>query len=259
MGFSRAAAALRELLVKGLRVPLGNYFDDYPIIVPEDVDSLVRRAAAAFGFRRKEGEKDRPWASVLLLLGVQLDLRRVLSDGVVSVENTDKRRDSIIQQLRGFLSAPHNVPPAAAAALAGKLGFACGQVFGRCGLAAIGPIRRHGLGGNGCAPDPLFLHSCEWWVGFLANATPRHLPTRRPRAPLVIFSDGACEAGRVSFGATMYDPEDGAMDMWGDEATADLTIFCARVSATCRLSGRPSCCPSSGRGSRGRRDVSTGL
>ena len=49
LGFNRAAHAIKSLIVRGLQVPCGHYFDDYPMVVPAEIATACDIAVKALG------------------------------------------------------------------------------------------------------------------------------------------------------------------------------------------------------------------
>ena len=69
----------------------------------------------------------------------------------------------------------------------------------------------------------------QWWVEHIENAKPRIVRTGRQRRPVYIFTDGSCDLDptrpcgvSAGYGAVMYDPEDGAVELFGGDVSDEL-------------------------------------
>ena len=63
------------------------------------------------------------------------------------------------------------------------------------------------------------LHcALQWWDTYLANTAPRIVRVGCPTPPLLVWTDGAHETEGIvlrSCGAVLYDPRDGALQVFG--------------------------------------------
>eukprot|EP00969_Alexandrium_andersonii_P319345 14107096-Alexandrium_andersonii.AAC.1 len=91
-----------------------------------------------------KAEKDLAFAAEFDVLGVRFLLGEAFRDGSFAVANTERRRAELQQCLQRCVESDTMTAPEAAS-LAGKLQFASAQAFGRCGSAALAPIRRRSL------------------------------------------------------------------------------------------------------------------
>ncbi len=76
-----------------------------------------------------EDKKNKPFLPKFGLLGVDLDLSQV-SHGKLMVENTEKRKQELCEEIDGFIAAGRMGPPEAVS-FRGQFGFAYAQCFGR--------------------------------------------------------------------------------------------------------------------------------
>ena len=134
-------------------VPLGNYYDDFPVITPDAIQEATSKAIEAIqhicGWKWKGGDKDMLFASRFQLLVVHVDLTEVLCRGSLRISNTQKRSAELSAIIEGALSSARLLPREAES-LVGRLAFASSQTFGRVGAAALRPLRAHAhaLGGS---------------------------------------------------------------------------------------------------------------
>jgi len=69
----------------------------------------------------------------------------------------------------------------------------------------------------------------QWWKQQVSRCKPRIIRTGTQRKPVYLFTDGSCDPDATSpigikaaYGAVMYDPEDGAIETFGQEIGEDL-------------------------------------
>ena len=224
VGFNRAALAFRAILNRMFCLPVLNYFDDYPIMVTEELadvmDEAVKSVARITGFRLKGGAKDKPFAGTFKVLGVKLDLSEVFSAGLVRVLNTPERCTALIAQIGAALES-NKMGAAEASQLAGRLGFASGQLFGKAGASALWHLRRRadgrGLMGKISAPLACAL---QFWRENLREGTPKTMVFVHRLPPLLLFTDGFCdqEEGhvRAGYGGILIDPASEFAEAFGE-------------------------------------------
>ena len=224
VGFNRAALAFRSILNKLFYLPALNYFDDYPIIVTDElagiVDEAVKSVARIIGFRLKGGAKDKPFASTFKVLGVRLDLEQALSHAVVNVGKTPERCTALTARI-GEILVTNKLSAAEASQLAGRLGFASGQLFGKAGASALWHLRRRaeGRGKMGDLSSSL-AYALQFWRENLEDGTPKKMFFVHKLPPLLLFTDGFCdqEEGRVraGYGGILIDPATDFAEAFGE-------------------------------------------
>ena len=111
--FTRLAAGVRQILIRALGVPTANYYDDFPVVVPDVVGDLVLDALEeierALGWRWK-AEKNIPFAQEFKFLGVMCDLSHALDDGVLKLSNTQARVFELDQNMQAIVKAGSLTP-----------------------------------------------------------------------------------------------------------------------------------------------------
>ena len=210
MAFNRAARAMREVLQRFLRLPVVNYFDDFPHV---DVESMAVRsqvvmeeAMRTLGRGIAEEQKKRaPPAQRFVVLGVVIDLEKV-SDGLVLVRNKPERAeelDAVIQELAQLRS----FPPSMAAKVYGRLNFAEAQCSGRWLAPILEPVKQRALTGRAVKfVTHEISSSLDLAARLLRTAPPRRLRALTNEGPRLVFTDGAYEGGVASCGAVILSP-----------------------------------------------------
>ena len=193
-GFIRCGRCIQWIANKCLWIAVSSYYDDY--IVLSDV-ALERSTGEAMDLLftllgwefDREGAKADNFSGSVSALGIHLCLDRT-SDGVVLVDNTDKRKsdlDGLISKVLGSGC----LDMAEGLTLRGKLSFADAQVMGRAGRYALKVISNH-------------LHAVPFRKGLCADAvcalkfmrerlrdgTPRFVPKPLDRC-FLIFTDAS--------------------------------------------------------------------
>ena len=219
VGFSRAAVAFRACIARIMWIPTLSYFDDYPCIVPDRFASLVDIAVKAFagllGWRLKGGSKDKAFSTDFDVLGIVAELGNVVRGGEVTLNNTTRRKLSMITQINEIL-ARGSLGAAEAAQLAGRLGFASSQLFARIAAAPCWHLRRRAAcrGMLGALPVPLTIALAAWREA-LRGHPPRSVLFQPPGQPIVLFTDGCCDPDLVGIGAVIVDFKGGVFETIG--------------------------------------------
>ena len=156
-----------------------------------------------------------------------MDLRKVLTEGVLVVTNTHDRIEELKNRIEKILESD-SLPAAEASQLRGRLGFSNSQTFGREGAYAY-----LALGQRACSSDartklsPDLRQALRWWLDHVATAKPRKVKLSRNQTPVYLFTDGSCEGEGGTFpkaeiGAVIYDPVDGFADAFGGELPQEV-------------------------------------
>ena len=98
--------------------------------------------------------------------------------------------------------------------LRGRLQFACGQLFGKCGAFAARHLRELAAGAGTRQLNPSETLALEWWAAYLPDARPRSLEVGAATPPVCIFVDGAVEE-LVTVGGVLFDRVSGRREMFG--------------------------------------------
>ena len=233
---NRAFRALSTLLATTFLVPCTNYYDDFPIVVPAQLapstEATLTRFESLLGWTFKGGEKALPFAEEFAVLGVRLDLAGAAEAGEVKVGNKKERVEKIVAEIEEIL-ASGCIHSAQAASLRGKLMYAVGQTFGKCGGAAAKVLsHRASASGGSSGLNEQLRWALTWWKLYLSSAPERKVSLRRDQRPVLIFTDGACEGVgsdlESSHGGFMYDPADGCMEAFGGVFPPRVMAFWTR-------------------------------
>ena len=171
------------------------------------------------GWDLKGGEKDLEFSQKFEVLGVTLDVGEVLDCGRAVVDNSEKRKQGVVDQIAAILRSS-TLSSAEAEQLCGRLGFAASQLFARIGSAAIWHLRRKADLHEGPAPltGPLAT-SLEDWAKAVVSQAPRSI-FLEPRGQVVVccsdgFLDGEGSTLRAGVGANIADRETGTFEAFG--------------------------------------------
>ena len=99
--------------------------------------------------------------------------------------------------------------PADARSLRGRVVFCAAQAFGKCGAVPLRALRNLSeVGRMGLRLGAWERAALAWLVEYLRTAPPREIAAKAP-APVVLFTDGACEPGPagepvVTIGAVVF-------------------------------------------------------
>ena len=101
---------------------------------------------------------------------------------------------------------------------------------GRMGALAYHHLGKKAAGSGGPSRLDVDLKwALRWWKEHIVGAKPRIVRTGKRRRPVYIFTDGSCDPCDMSrfglkagYGAVMYDPEDGALELFGGQVSDDL-------------------------------------
>eukprot|EP00434_Breviolum_minutum_P005901 symbB.v1.2.005202.t1/scaffold299.1/size236002/14 len=198
-----------------------NYFDDFPCatFVEQRKSTLgsVRTLFDILGFRFAE-DKLAPFDRRAEMLGVEVDLTHLLSDRVI-VDNKTSRKEELCNAIEQILSdgciIPSSIP-----SLLGRLQFADLQLMGRTGKLAMADIREMMTSSDKSVPlQPDVISALEVLQSRMSCGEPRTLHIDKPKAPVVVFTDGAFEpSGDGTFSATVGGvliPRDGPVRVFG--------------------------------------------
>ena len=193
-GFIRCGRCIQWIANRCLWIAVSSYYDDYIVLSDEALERSTGEAMdllfTLLGWEfDREGAKADNFSGSVSALGIHLCLDRT-SDGVVLVDNTDKRKsdlDGLISKVLGSGC----LDMAEGLTLRGKLSFADAQVMGRAGRYALKVISNH-------------LHAVPFRKGLCADAvcalkfmrerlrdgTPRFVPKPLDRC-FLIFTDAS--------------------------------------------------------------------
>eukprot|EP00971_Amphidinium_carterae_P003984 79294-Amphidinium_carterae.1 len=228
LSFNRTAKCLQSTFATLLSLPWSNYFDDFPT-VEFDATSNSAEVAVRAMFQltawdyAQDARKCKPYGSAFDALGVSFDLTTAL-EGVIRVANKHSRKQELSDVIEGIL-ATESLSQGQAASLRGKFQFAEAQTFAGVGrwprqeLSARADGRDKGVKVTTPVREALCLLK-----DILMNARPRELWVYDPRAPVLLFTDGAFEQGCCGVGGVMFDPQEPEAAEFFSESVPENTV-----------------------------------
>ena len=226
-GFNRASRAINYLVHAYGGVTTGTYFDDFPMVAPEQVSrNMYKRmiqimTILGWALKKKKGSLEWP-RNQFQCLGVQIVFDKLL---VTKVQNVQSRIEKIKEIFRGMEQA-RVIGEQELASLRGKMQFSNAQVYGRIGARAFHVLNKAtqpipGYAWRGSEVE----EAIRWWIQTVDRMPPRTLDHKDRRLPVRIFTDGACEgeaSESTTYGAVLFDPEDGSVEAFGAEMCEEL-------------------------------------
>ena len=229
-GFNRCSVALRAILIRFFKILCTSFFDDFPCIeyqcLASSAGRITEQLFEQLGWSVAT-DKLKEFSQSFDAVGVTFDLRGVPTKGALVVQNTVKRRESIVQEIDKFISsgfmAIHE-----AASLRGRMQYGEAQHWGRIlSLSSRHLAIRANGGGCGIVAGELhdILLVAKWLI---SNAPPRMLYPWSVEQCNLIFVDGAAdtidESGtqRVSIGGVLFSPRLSRPQYFGMELSSDV-------------------------------------
>ena len=206
--FNAVARAFQYMLLFVFHIVAANYYDDFPIIEPagraESAGTTAVQVFELLGWEVKTETKEAPVTDELTALGVVFDLSTT-EDGYASVRNKPDRVDGLCAEIDALLEKKF-FATAHCESLRGKLRYAAGQTFGRCGGLAFKLLGVHMKSSRRWTPEAEL--ALKWFRQFLTASAPRDVRPIPPYGHAVIFTDAACgDDGRVvTAGAVIWVP-----------------------------------------------------
>ena len=234
--FNRISRSLWHLINHFLKVPSAVYFDDYPMLMPDTLadqaDADVSEFLSILGWGHAlTGKKGQPFMPQFDVLGMTLDVS-ALHQGTVTLSNKAGRSDRILHQLKDVQGGTgpfrHSLQ-----VLTGLLNFASGFYAGRelrhvC--HEFNQMLNQDRESLAARLEELVRQTQEC----IKVTPPRVLSCTASRRPILVWTDGAWEAGIASVGAVIYDTltkkarvmgqkvEDEIVRSWTKPAACDL-------------------------------------
>lgn len=209
--FNRVSRSLWFLFNKMLIVPCGVFYDDYPLFSPvelaQNTDSCVSELLDLLGWgHARTGPKGKPFHPSFQVLGCVLDLSGV-PEGQFVLENKPGRVDRICDQLaevklKGAMGLHQ------AQVLHGLLRYACGFFAGRYLHPLCAEVMAFGSNYR-CPKNSDLGKFCSYATSVLRSCKPRVVKAIAETRPILVFTDGAWEAGRAGVGAVVVDVASG--------------------------------------------------
>ncbi|CAE7582014.1 unnamed protein product [Symbiodinium sp. CCMP2592] len=212
-----------------------DFYDDYTVYEFRPaaflLDKVLMRLLDLLGWSyAKSGRKFVPFDNKVVSLGVSLGLDEIWQ-GTLKVENKAGRLEKIAALLRAVAQGGA-VTRSDVASLHGLINFAGGLIMG-FELKPTSRMLTRALSGPFLGNTPELRQACELALDVIAQCRPKRCPaTILP--PVVLYTDGAFEKGRGTWGAILVDAYTSSrwvfggevckplMDHWGREAGAQV-------------------------------------
>ena len=206
-GFLRVSLSIFYILTKGMQVWASAFFDDFPTLSLKSHSNLTDSAVSALfdllGISfAKEGKKKTDFGSCMKALGLIFDLAE-FGNGKIFIRHTEERKTLLVARIDEILSAD-SLTPKEAESLRGRMHWYESYLFGRTANLAV-----HQLGKRISGPpwvkrlDKELSSALTLLRDRVLNGPPITL-TAATETPLIIFTDGACEAEIGSVGGILY-------------------------------------------------------
>ncbi|CAE7945511.1 unnamed protein product, partial [Symbiodinium necroappetens] len=220
------AKSIWWLLTKVLRIPCSHFYDDFPMLVPEDMGSEADASASRFlsllGWRHAktgEGGKGHPFMSRFDVLGLSADVAK-LHLGTLVLSNKEGRAQKI-QDLLGVVSGEGHITRNQGQILLGLLRFASGFYGGRTLRHVCADLNRLVFSRDHVTPQRLRALS-DMASKALTTLPPRTI-TFAARRPLVhAFTDGCWQDGVAGLRAVVFDCATGRGRVFQGKLPANL-------------------------------------
>ena len=206
--FNRVARGLWHAIVYFLRLVMCNYYDDYPSIEPEPSAKAALACQNFFfrllGWEVATGNKCLDHASEFEVLGVVC--RLAFGDAIpkIVVGNKPSRCSEVADELAA-LADERTVKRGRCAQLAGRLQFMKGQVQGRVIQPALAILTDVACARMSSRLSSESRSTLQAVADSILGAIPRTLSLVDSIVPILVFTDGACEAEGDSFGMVVID------------------------------------------------------
>jgi hypothetical protein len=194
MQFNRLPEATTAIARRMLGIVCTHFYDDFAVVEPSASAAQAQRllgdlhALIGIPFAAR---KHVAAAATFVFLGVETDFTG-MAGGYVVMRVRPERVERLVARIDEILDE-RRYPPSVAASLCGALQFTLSWVGGRIGRACMQPL----FGGGDDGGDG-FTQGVEASLRYLRAVLPQLPPHRvrlraSPRAPALVFSDGACE------------------------------------------------------------------
>ena len=209
--FNRVSRSLAYLINTFLKVPTCVYFDDFPVFVPENVQTLVDKSLCEFfrllGWKISEGEeKAKCFSPSFDVLGISIDIKS-LKDGMVLLSNKKGRIEKIESKIEPALRG-EELSKQTRQEVHGLLNFSSGFFAGKSLRQANAMIFEIKVDHR----NP-FLNGAFWaknLLSLLKSLGPRKIDLTAPKEPILVFTDGSWENGTGGMGAVVIDTVTGS-------------------------------------------------
>lgn len=222
--FNRITRSLLHLFHKLLKMPSGVFYDDFALLEPSGGATLASMAAEnlleLLGWKyAKEGSKASKFEPCFNLLGAQLNLAS-LHEGFVKVSNKPSRLVKL-KELLAAMKQNRHISKSEAQSMHGLLNYASGFFLGQSLKTASRAFanlvaRPHGADGDEVAK------LCDFTHAMLEISKPRSWNCWSDDWPIIVFTDGAYEDPKGTWGAVVFEPGDGKTSTYAGDVPSRL-------------------------------------
>ena len=222
-GFLRIAHSIWFVAVHQLRVLWTNYFDDYITFSPaaevNQTTQIIHMYLDLLGWTfARDGSKAPPFSDLCSALGVVINVSK-LHQGVLTVDNSDRRKKELSNFISNILSVGH-MSTSDALRLRGRMQFASGQLYGRAVRVCMAQVTNHAYT-PGCTKLSRELsHSLDRYLAALIVDKPRHV-LKTTGSTWYMFTDASYEpdgdSHKAGFGGILVSPIGQFLEFFGFE------------------------------------------
>ena len=201
------------------------FYDDFPVVEHQCIAANTTKVLDTFldllgWLHATTGKKAAPFDAAMTVLGVTFTLSD-LKLGKFKVGNKEGRVDRMIKLLCDIRDA-ETMKQDQVAVLQGLLGFAGRFVLGRSLKRPMHRLRSY----ESFMSNPRQLEAfCNNTIQTLKNSTPRFVSSELCSKPLLIYTDGAWEGGKATWGAVVIDTHSGTAFVHAGELPRELVEF----------------------------------
>ena len=210
--FNRITRSLLHLMRHGLRLWGGVFYDDFALFEMKQMAANASRAVSllldALGWRfARDEDKGREFESSFNLLGARLDLSK-LHLGDLTVSNKPERISFLVSRLEA-VADKGSITRSEAMSIHGVLNYATGFFVGHGLRMSAWAFAKLSTNPVSLRPQDLSL-LCRYTCKRLKSLKPCVWSRPSMSASVIVFTDGAFEDGRATWGAVVLDPLTGA-------------------------------------------------
>ena len=235
--FNKISRGIWHLLVHKFGFLTSVFYDDYPVFEVQPLAALTSKIVDAFlsvlGWRHAvQGKKAVGFCSQPVALGVQFDLEKI-GTGDLVVQNKPGRIERIVEMI-SLVKEGDGKSKALVASLAGLMNFAGGFVLGH--HFKLGAHALNAWAYNHSVSQADVRQVCDYLLTVAKAVQLKRIHLHDSDLPWVIYTDGAYEDGRGTWGALVYDPLTGERLIFAGEvpkvlisywtATVDEQLIC---------------------------------
>ena len=214
--FNKISRGLWHLMTRELGLLSGVFYDDFPVIEVEPLQQLTTMLVGTFldlmGWQHATvGKKATPFSTTFTALGVNFSLDQ-LWNGEVTLQNKPERIERLERTFQQW-QADGCVRKSQCASVHGMLNFASGFVLGH----SLKPLCKAVLSMMDVnASKGALSEACKLAEALLPSIQPKTLWLTGESCRFVVYTDGAFEDGRATWGALVWDKEKQFPSMfWG--------------------------------------------